>query len=49
MCGTCWSEVPGHLQNEVYRTWRAWRRNTGDGDALVAYDSACDAAIGAIA
>lgn len=25
VCGPCWGEVPAHLQQEVYRTWRAYR------------------------
>lgn len=48
MCPPCWGEVPGHLQNEVYRTWRAWRRALGDGEKYEAYEAATQAAIGSI-
>lgn len=49
MCGPCWAEVPKHLQAEVYRTWRKWRRNLADGDALREYQAAHDAALASIA
>jgi hypothetical protein len=48
MCGPCWAEVPKHLQREVYRTWRNWRRNVADGDAMRAYREASDAAVAAV-
>lgn len=48
MCGPCWREVPQHLQNEVLRAWRKWRRDFGDTDAFEEYLGARDAAIGAI-
>jgi hypothetical protein len=49
MCRPCWSEVPKHLQLEVYRTWRLWSRNPANGEAARAYDAAVEAAVGAIA
>lgn len=56
MCGICWAEVPRHLQREVLRTWRslsaARRAKPRDldvwGEALGAYESAKDAALGSI-
>lgn len=32
MCGSCWSRVPAHLQCDVLRTYRAWRKNVGDAE-----------------
>lgn len=48
MCGPCWREVPSHLQREVYRTWRHWRRDFADADALREYEAAYDAAIASV-
>lgn len=48
LCLPCWREVPPHVQREVYRTWRAWRRSLGDAEAFAAYCEATDAAIGSI-
>jgi hypothetical protein len=52
MCGSCWREVPEHLQDEVYRTWRAYQRRSGtSGDSMElmqAYRAARDAAIGSV-
>ena len=48
MCGPCWGQVPGHLQRDVYRTWRKWRKDLGDADALNEYRDAHDAAIAAV-
>lgn len=49
MCPRHWSRVPQHLQREVYRTWRAWRQDLADADAMLAYRSASDAAVAAAA
>lgn len=49
MCLTCWREVPKHLQADVYRTWRAWRKDFGSDEAMVAYRQARDAALASIA
>lgn len=48
MCRTCWREVPGHLQQDVHRTWRTWRRTFGDPVAFREYRAAADAAIAAV-
>lgn len=56
MCGTCWSEVPRELQRDVLSTWRKLsaerHRRPRDmdtwGEALAAYESAKDAALGSI-
>lgn len=48
MCAACWREVPKHLQREVHRTWRQWRKNFGSEDAMAAYNDAAEAAIGAV-
>jgi hypothetical protein len=48
MCRSCWSRVPRDLQQEVYRTWRAWRRDWGDLDLMHAYREAKEAAIAAV-
>jgi hypothetical protein len=54
MCGPCWSEVPRHLQTEVYRTWNRYRSFTGlqqsaeRTGARLAYQTARDNALGAI-
>lgn len=45
MCPACWSEVPRHLQRDVQSTWRRWRRDLGNGEALRAYRAATDAAL----
>lgn len=49
MCRPCWGEVPQHLQAEVNRTWRAWRRDFGNTEAIRAYRAARDDAIAAVA
>jgi hypothetical protein len=48
MCAPCWSEVPKPLQTDVYRTWRAWRRQVGSGELMHAYSAAVDAAVASI-
>lgn len=48
MCLHCWREVPKHLQGDVYRTFRAWRRDFDDMTAGRAYRAARDAAIAAV-
>ena len=48
MCSGCWRLVPRDLQQEVYRTWRAWQRSNGDADRMAAYRSARDAAIASV-
>lgn len=48
VCLPCWREIPRHLQREVYRTWRAYTKDSTD-EAFAAYDAARDAALGAIA
>lgn len=49
LCSVCWARVPGELQSRVYKTWRAWRKDFGDGDAMEAYGEAKEAAIASIA
>lgn len=48
MCGTCWREVPKHLQRDVNRTWREWRKDFGGAEAMHRYRAARDAALAAI-
>lgn len=48
LCPGCWHEVPKHLQNEVYRTWRRWRRDISNNDRRRAYREARDEAIGSV-
>ena len=48
LCLPCWREVPKHLQNDVYRTWRKVLAGSTDDDVLQAYETARDAAIGSI-
>lgn len=60
LCPTCWREVPGHLQRDVYRTWRAYQKSHREGSfgdpathtarrvAREAYRAARDAALGSI-
>lgn len=45
----CWREVPKHLQGDVYRTFRAWKRDVFNVEAARAYRAARDAAIAAVA
>ena len=47
MCATCWRLVPKHLQVAVWRSWRAYRRDSSD-EHFEAYDQARTDAIGAI-
>lgn len=47
LCSTCWREVPSHLQQDVYRTWRAVQR--AGVEAFPAYRAAREAALAAIA
>lgn len=47
MCGPCWSEVPRHLQREVYAAWRAVCRDLS-GENLRRHREAKNAAIGSI-
>jgi hypothetical protein len=49
MCPGCWREVPNHLQAEVHRTWRRWRRDLGNAELMKAYREAADHAVGSIA
>lgn len=44
MCGRHWARVPKDVQNEVWRTWRAWQRTSTD-DRWDAYMAARDAAL----
>jgi hypothetical protein len=46
LCSICWREVPKHLQNEVYRTWAAAKRDLA---GFPAYRAAREAALAAIA
>jgi len=48
MCPGHWGAVPPEIQREVYRTWRAYRRDLGDPDRFEAYDAARTAAIEAV-
>lgn len=53
MCGPCWSLVPKHLQRDVYRTWRAYRKAALAGaddypDREAEYNQASEAAIASI-
>jgi hypothetical protein len=45
----CWTEVPKHLQGDVYRAFRTWKRDFGNVEAARAYRAARDAAIAAVA
>jgi len=47
MCPLCWREVPKHLQQEVYRTWRAYDRRPSDAH-WSSYRDAYDAAVGSV-
>jgi len=48
-CLHCWREVPKHLQEDVYRTWRAYQRgDASDFAAFEAYTAARDAAIASV-
>lgn len=52
LCYPCWSTVPKPVQQEVYRTWRAFRKASPRDDpegfraASAAYRNARDMAIG---
>lgn len=48
MCRPCWGEVPRHLQRNVHRTWRAWRTDLADPEAMRSYRAASDAAIASV-
>lgn len=48
MCGRCWGEVPKHLQRDVLRTWRKWRKDFGNAEAMREYRAAHDAAVAAV-
>lgn len=48
MCRPCWSEVPREIQQQVYRTWRAWSRDLDDNEAMHAYRAAREAALGCV-
>lgn len=53
MCGPCWSEVPGDLQRDVLRTWRAYSRSAAAGaddfpERGQAYEAARTAALEAV-
>lgn len=53
MCGTCWREVPKHLQRDVLSTWRAYSRAASRGaddfpERREAYELARSAALGSI-
>lgn len=44
MCPRHWAQVPKPIQNDVWRTWRAWNRD-GTDEQWVAYEKARDAAL----
>lgn len=44
LCAPCWHAVPRELQIAVWRTWRAWGKETGSIEALKEYRIAADAA-----
>lgn len=47
LCRRCWSRVPPDLQDMVWRTWRAWQRDRGDAEKMMAYTEAAQAAASA--
>lgn len=47
MCSPCWHLVPQLLQAEVWRTWRAWKRDLGSREACAEYRAAAAAATAA--
>jgi hypothetical protein len=49
MCSPCWAEVPRHLQRDVLRTCRTWRRDPAAAEAFRAYRAASEAAVAAVA
>lgn len=49
MCRPCWAKVPQDLQKRVYATWRAWRKDFGNEQAMLDYDTAKENAIASIA
>jgi len=49
MCRPCWAKVPKELQQRVYVTWRAWRKDFADETAMAAYREARENAMAAIA
>jgi hypothetical protein len=48
MCPACWRKVPSDLQSQVYRAWRAWRRDLGNADLMHEHDHVSDLAIKAV-
>lgn len=52
LCAQCWGEVPKHLQDDVYRTWRSYKKTdvyaTGFPAISRAYRAARDAALTSI-
>jgi len=48
LCRTCWHLVPPQLAADVWRTWRAWKKDLGSREASAAYRAASDAAIAAV-
>lgn len=48
MCAACWRKVPKELQQAVYRTWRAWRKDFGNAELMAAYEDASNAAVGSV-
>jgi hypothetical protein len=52
LCLPCWREVPKELQDDVYRTWRAYRASARSDPTFLdksrAYRASRDAAIASI-
>lgn len=47
LCAPCWHAVPHALQAEVWRTWRAWKKDLGSSAACAAYRAAAAVATAA--
>lgn len=48
LCAACWREVPREIQQEVYRTWRAFAKDESE-VRWTAYCAARNAALASIA
>ena len=47
LCRPCWHAVPPPLQADVWRTWRAWKKNLASSAACAEYKTAAAAATAA--
>ena len=48
MCSRHWFSIPQRLRGEVWRTWKAWRKDLADDELARAYLDARDSAIEAV-